>query len=179
MAALPSRPTAGRSAEITLVLPARAVQQAGSENLRMQLAQYRVDESSSGSPERQVEVLTATARGQPTGEGGMRLVARFDLPDDAPTHGARRGGERVDWRLELVRADGALELAYELAVQAVTPSWAEAASVPDRFDRRAQWEQEVPIEPPALGRDAASQPWDSLGTMKSAESPGFFPLACV
>lgn len=175
MTALPSRPTAGRSVEITLVLPARAVQQAGAENMRLQVAQYRVDESSSGSPERQVEVLQATARRQPTGEGGMRLVARFDLPDDAPTHSARRGGERVDWRLELVRADGALELAYELAVQAVTPSWAEAASVPDRFDRRAQWEQEVPIEPPALGRDAASQPWDSLGTMKSAESPGFFP----
>lgn len=175
MTALPSRPTAGRSVEITLVLPARAVQQAAAENLRLQVAQYRVDESSSGSPERQVEVLKATARRQPTGEGGMRLVARFDLPDDAPTLGARRGGERVDWRLELVRADGALELAYDLAVEASTPSWAEAASVPDRFDRRAQWEQEVPIEAPALGRDAASQPLDSLGTVKSAESPGFFP----
>lgn len=69
MAALPSRPTAGRSVEITLVLPARAVQQAGAGNLRLQVAQYRVDESSSGSPERQVEVLKATARRQPTGDG--------------------------------------------------------------------------------------------------------------
>lgn len=175
MTALPSRPKAGRPVEITLVLPVRAVQQAGAESLRMQLAQYRVDESSSGSPERRVEVLEATERRQPMGEGGMRLVARFELPDDAPTHGARRGGERVDWRLELVRANGALELAYDLAVQASTPSWAEAASVPDRFDRRAQWVQEVPIEPPAFGQDVAPQTLGSSGRVEPAEFPRFLP----
>ena len=142
------------------------------------MAQYRVDESSSGSPERQVEVLKATARRQPTGEGGMRLAARFDLPDDAPTHGARCGGERVDWRLELVRADGALELAYDLAVQASTPSWAEAASVPDRFDQRAYWEQEVPIEPPAFGQDGAPSALDSPGMVRPpAESPAEWVLS--
>ena len=175
MTALPSRPTAGRPVEITLVLPVRAVQQAGAESLRMQLAQYRVDESSSGSPERRVEVLEATARRQLTGEGGMRLVARFELPEDAPTHGARRGGERVDWRLELVRADGTLELAYDLPVEAAAPSWSEPASAPDRFDRRAQWTQEVPIEPPAVGQDVAPPALGSSGMVEPAELPRFLP----
>ena len=172
MTVLPSLPTAGRPVEITLVLPARAVQQVGADGLRMQLAQYRVDDSSSGSPERRVEVLESTARRQPMGEGGMRLVARFELPEDAPTHGARRGGERVDWRLELVRADGALELAYDLPVEAASPSWAGAASVPDRFDGRAQWAQEVPIHPPAFGHDVVSAASD---TLESAEFPRFLP----
>eukprot|EP01030_Chromulinospumella_sphaerica_P010344 gene10344-10149_t len=175
MTALPSRPTAGRPVEITLVLPARAAQQVGAESLRMQVVQYRVDESSSGSPERRVEVLEATGRRQPTGEGGMRLVARFELPEDAPTHGARRGGERVDWRLELVRADGSLELAYDLPVEAATPSWTEATSAPDRFDRRAQWTQEVPIEPPSFGQDVAPQALGSSGMLEPAELPRFLP----
>lgn len=131
MAALPSsRPTAGRSVRN----PRCCLRGLCSKpELKTCACKWRntVDESSSGSPERQVEVLKATARRQQRASS-MRLVARFDLPDDAPTHGARCGGERVDWRLEQ-RADGALELAYDLAVQAATPSWAEAASVPSEI----------------------------------------------
>lgn len=175
MTALPSRPTAGRPVEVTLVLPARALQQAGADGLRMQLAQYRVDDASSGSPERRVEVQEAMARRQPTGEGGMRLVARFSLPEDAATHGARRGGERVDWRLELVRADGALELAYDLPVQASTPSWAETNAAPDRFDRRAQWSQEIPIELPVWGQGAAPVVSAASDAQGSAGGPRFLP----
>ncbi len=175
MTALPSRPIAGRVVEITLVLPLQAAQQPGAEGLRMQLVQYRVDDASSGTPERQVEVLVADARRQPTGDGGVRLAARFAVPEDAPTHGARRGGERVDWRLELLRADGTLELAYDLPVEAAAPPWASAAPVPDRFDRQAQWKQETPIAPTAMESDPAAERAVFSGGAESAATGCFLP----
>ena len=54
-----------------------------------------------------MQTLEAGTRRLALGDGHLRLVARFSLPDDAPTHGAQRSGERVDWRLELLgqRAD--------------------------------------------------------------------------
>lgn len=144
--ALPHRPQAGRAVAITLRLPGRAAGQDGAQALRLRLAQYRVDESSSGSPERLVEVVAASTSLQPTPDGGLHLSARFELPEDAPTHGAQRSGERVDWRVELQRPGGTLELSYDLQVQAA-PS-ALVASTPDRFDRRVAWEQAVPVALP-------------------------------
>lgn len=170
MTVLPSRPKAGQPVETTLLLPLRAARGAGAEQLTMRVAQYRVDESSSGSPERRVETLNAYTRRQPTGDGDMRLVARFALPDDAPTHGAHRGGERVDWRLELVRADGEMELAYDLPVQAAAIAWAASLPLQDRFDRRALWAQETPI--------TLAEPLDVNGTDELtglASQPVFLP----
>ncbi len=141
--ARPHRPQAGRAVAVSLRLPARAAGPDGAQALRLRLAQYRVDESSSGSPERLVEVVAASTSLQPAPDGGLHLSARFELPEDAPTHGAQRSGERVDWRVELQRPGGSLELAYDLPVQAA-PS-ALVASAPDRFDRRVAWEQEVPV----------------------------------
>lgn len=142
--ALPHQPEAGRTVEITLLLPRRAVTAHEAPAPRLRLAQYRVDESSSGSPERQVEVVEGRTAPQPTPDGGMRLVARFAVPEDAPTHDANRSGERVDWRVELLAPDGAVELSYDLPVRATTSVPAEAAV--DRFDRRAAWKREEPIE---------------------------------
>lgn len=156
--ALPSRPQAGRLAEVTLWLPPRAAAQQDAPALRLHLAQYRVDESSSGSPERRVEVVEARTMAQPTPQGGVRLVARFDLPEDAPTHGAQRSGERVDWRVELLRPDGSLELSYELHVQAGPPGG--GADGPDRFDGRAAWAFEAPIAPlPGPESERGPVPW--------------------
>lgn len=166
MSVQPPQPCPGQPVQATLHLPARAVQQAGAHGLRLRVAQYRVDEASSGSPERQVEVLDAGTHQQPAADGGMRLTARFTLPGDAPAHGGQRSGERVDWRLELVRADGTLELAYDLPVQAVAPPWTGT----DRFDARVDWKAEAPIVP--LDSGVVRLP----PGVRVAESPGAWAL---
>lgn len=147
LTALPARPRAGHPVELTLLLPERAAAHQQEKRPQLRLAQYRVDESSSGSPERCVESFTEAARMQRTADGGLRLMARFDLPADAPPHGAQRSGERVDWRLELLHGPGgSVELTYDLPVQAAVHSFGGADSeAPDRFDRRAAWKEETPI----------------------------------
>lgn len=169
--ALPQRPVGGGLVEATLLLPYRAAEDS-SPPFRLRLAQYRVDESSSGSPERLVERVESRGAQpcQPTPEGGLRLIARFAVPGDAPAHGAVRSGERVAWRVELLGADGGVELSYELPVQAAPQ--AAAALAPgggDRFDRRAAWKHEEPIVLPdaeGLGareagdaQDHGAMPW--------------------
>ncbi|MFN4119431.1 ankyrin repeat domain-containing protein [Acidovorax sp.] len=152
---LPSRPCAGQPVEVTVLLPERAAAHQQGQDLQLRLAQYRVDEASSGSPERRVEAFIQPARALPMPDGGLRLVARFHLPDDAAPHGAQRSGERVDWRLELLHGpDGAAQLTYDIPVQAAPAGWGAGsgggAALPadDRFDRRAAWTRVTPIEPP-------------------------------
>ncbi|WP_422845985.1 ankyrin repeat domain-containing protein [Acidovorax sp. M2(2025)] len=166
---LPQRPLGGSPVEATVLLPEKAG--AAAQPLRLRLAQYRVDESSSGSPERRVEAVDARTTQQPTPDGGARLVARFSVPADAPSHGAKRSGERVDWRVELLREDGSVELFYEVPVQAA-PSAALGAAE-DRFDRRAAWTREERI---ALsqdsGLDAPEAPWPA-GVTVSEDAQGW------
>lgn len=155
--ALPHPPQAGWVVEAALLLPPSASRRPHAQGLRLQLAQYRVDESSSGSPERRVEVVEGATTQQPTPEGGLRLVARLEVPADAPTHGAKRSGERVDWRVELLALSGEVELSYDLAVQA-SPSSPGARLAEDRFDRRAAWKVEAPIRLPASAE--AEESWE-------------------
>ena len=105
LALRPATPRAGEPLEVTLNLPERALRGRAPEPLVLRLAQYRVDDSGSGETRRLVEHLEQQAQPLPLPDGSARLVARFTLPDDAPAHGARRSGERVDWRLELMQAD--------------------------------------------------------------------------
>jgi len=160
-AALPPQPQAGRGVEVTLRLPYRAAAQPGAQSLRLRLAQYRVDEASSGSPERQVETVEAPTTRQPTPDGGLRLVARFEVPQDAPTHGAQRSRERVDWRVELLGAGGSVQLSYGLPVKAAPLGLGDSVPV-DRFDSRAVWAHEEPIAPPEPAQSADAAPaWPS------------------
>ena len=157
LTALPAQPRAGHPVELTLLLTERAAAHQQENRPQLRLAQYRVDESSSGSPERCVESFTEAARMQRTADGGLRLVARFDLPADAPPHGSQRSGERVDWRLELLHGpDGSVELTYDLPVQAAPRSFGGGGGdeMPDRFDRRVAWKQVVPIAPLSEAEDA-------------------------
>lgn len=149
LTALPAQPRAGHPVELTLLLTERAAAHQHEHRPQLRLAQYRVDESGSGSPERCVESFTEAARMQRTADGGLRLAARFDLPADAPPHGSQRSGERVDWRLELLHGpDGSVELTYDLPVQAAPRGFEGGGEeLPDRFDRRAAWKQVVPIAP--------------------------------
>lgn len=162
LALLPARPRAGHAVEVALVLPERAAAHQQGHDLQLRLAQYRVDESSSGSPERRVEDFTQPARALPMPDGSLRLVARFALPDDAPPHGAQRSGERVDWRLELLHgAERTAQLTYDIPVQSAPAGWGgqpAAVQAEDRFDRRAAWTQVTPIEP----LDEASAAQDGL-----------------
>lgn len=159
LSALPSQPRAGHPVELTLLLPERAAAHQHEHRPQLRLAQYRVDESSSGSPERCVESFTEAARMQRTADGGLRLVARFELPADAPPHGAQRSGERVDWRLELLHSPGgSVELTYDLPVQAAPRGFGGGDELPDRFDRRAAWKQVVPIAPLVEAEDADEGP---------------------
>lgn len=148
--AQPHRPRAGQPVAVALLLPARAAACQQGRVLQLRLAQYRVDESSSGSPERRVESFTEPAQVQPTADGGVRLLARFELPGDAPPHGAQRSGERVDWRVELLHGPGGgVQLTYDIPVQAAAHGFDRGQSPQhDRFDRRSAWQQVTPIEPP-------------------------------
>lgn len=147
---LPAQPRGGQPFGATLLLPERAAAYQGGQNLQLRLAQYRVDESSSGSPERRVESFEQPAQVYRTADGGLRLVARFELPQDAPPHGGRMSGERVDWRLELLHNPGdAAQLTYDVPVQAAPHTF--EGPPPDRFDRRAAWNQAYPIAVPAEG----------------------------
>ncbi len=161
LAALPARPRAGHPVQVTLLLPERAAARQQGHSLQLRLAHYRVDESASGTPERCVESFTEAARVQPTANGGLRLVARFDVPADAPPHGSQRSGERVDWRVELLHSPGgAVELTYKLPVQAAPRSFegGDGDELPDRFDRRAAWKQVVPIAPLSAAEEADEGP---------------------
>lgn len=162
LTSLPTPPRAGQPVELTLLLPERAAahQQDQGQGLLLRLAQYRVDESGSGSPERCVESFTEAARVQRTADGGLRLSARFELPADSPTHGSQRSGERVDWRLELLHGPGSMaELTYDLPVQAAPRSFEGGdGELPDRFDRRAAWKQVVPIAPLSQAEDEDEGP---------------------
>lgn len=144
---LPHQPQAGCAVEVTLLLSQRAAMQPGARALRLRLAQYRVDEASSGSPERQVQAVDAVTVREPLPDGGLRLVARFGVPEDAPTHGAKRSGERVDWRVDLLGPEGSVELSYDLNVKAALQGSSGAAKE-DRFDRSVRWEREESIALP-------------------------------
>ncbi len=146
---VPAVPQAGEAFEVELALPSRALQNAPSGGRRLRLAQYRVDDAGSGTQERQVEALERAAAAMPDMAGGERWHARFELPADAPTHGGRRSGERVDWRLEILTAEGAVEVSYDVPVQE-TPARSAGhhpRATPDRFDRRAAWGREEAIPP--------------------------------
>lgn len=166
LALRPATPRAGEPLEVTLNLPERALRGRAPEPLVLRLAQYRVDDSGSGETRRLVEHLEQQAQPLPLPDGSARLVARFTLPDDAPAHGARRSGERVDWRLELMQAAGGVELSHDIAVQGSSTPAAQ-----DRFALRSDWNQERPVGP--TGRSAGLSDWPAqAGTVETTDYQG-------
>lgn len=158
----PDPPRAGQTLRVTLTMPARAVgsEDAASATPRLRLAQYRVDDSGSGSSERQVEHFDAVVSVWPDPQGGARWEARFELPADAPTHHSMRSGERVEWRLELLGPDGKEQVSFDVPVQAAAGGGFTADAPVDRFDRRAEWRREVPV-PPSTGPEVLQIPADT------------------
>ena len=152
----PSPPRAGESLELSVTLSARAVAAGRRSGLarRVRLAQYRVDDSGSGSSERRVEHFDRVASVVPDLQGGERWRARFEVPGDAPTHGGRRSRERVDWRLEILGEGDRVVVSYDVPVQTLPARVTSEPDAPDRFERRAAWNHEEPI-PPVAGWGAA------------------------
>lgn len=166
LALRPSTPRAGEPLEVSLHLPARALRGGAQQPRVLRLAQYRVADSGSGESSRLVEHLEQQAQPLPLPDGSARLVARFTVPDDAPTHGARRSGERVDWRLELMRESGGVELSQDVAVQGSS-----TLSANDRFALRSDWNRERPVS--MAGEGAGLSDWPAqAGTVETADYRG-------
>lgn len=175
----PSPPMAGQGLTVTLDLPARAIGQPDVQPLvkRLRLAHYRVDDSGSGASERLVEHFDATASVLPDPQGGERWVARFDVPQDAPSHGGRRSGERVDWRLEVLDGEGKVLVAFDVPVQAAASAAAGQGDV-DRFDRGARWSREEPVAN-LLPMGSAAMPASGSGwpvSVRVVETPDAYEL---
>ncbi|WP_348688708.1 DUF3592 domain-containing protein [Acidovorax soli] len=168
---IPPEPRAGQPLEIRLQLSAGAAAARGAELLSLRLAQYRVEEQRSGRPERCVQTLEARLSRQASPSGELCLVARFELPEDAPAQGAVRGGESVDWRLELQRPDSGLEIAYPVPVQAGLAS--QGSDAPDALSRQPSWQTsqqlaQTPLgaAPPALPSEVRARENDQAWTLE-------------
>jgi len=126
----PAEPCAGAAFVARWTLPPRAAASWPAEaSIRLRVAQYRIDDSGSGSTERLVEELSQQVRPQPDAAGGLTLQARFELPADAPSQDSRRSGEKVEWRLEWLDAKGGVMLMVPVPVHAT----AAHDAVDDRF----------------------------------------------
>ena len=118
----PALPSAGTAFQACWTLPPRtAARQPLQSSVRLRVAQYRIDDSSSSASEQRVEELAQEVRPRLDPDGGMSLVARFDLPADAPAHGSRRSGEEVAWRLEWLDAKANIVLVVPIPVQSAAP----------------------------------------------------------
>jgi hypothetical protein len=97
--------------------PRAATQQSLLGVVRLRVAQYRIDDSGSSASEHRVEDISQQVRPRFDPDGGVSLLARFELPADAPAHEARRSGEKVEWRLEWLDAKDDVILVVPIPVQ--------------------------------------------------------------
>ena len=135
----PAQPRGGAAFLASWVLPPRAAAHwPPGTTVRLRVAQYRIDDSGSGTTERLVEDLTQHVRPHPSPDDGLGLQARFELPADAPSQGSRRSGEKVEWRLEWLDAKDGIVLMVPIPVQAAVPR-SDAAG--DRFSPAARMPQ--------------------------------------
>lgn len=138
----PAQPRAGATFQASWVLPPRpSAAWPAHTAVRLRVAHYRIDESGSSTSERLAEQFVQEARPSLQADGGMTLQARFVLPADAPSQGARRSGEKVDWRLEWLDAREAVVMAVPLPVQAGAASDDPAS---DRFSREPMPKLDIP-----------------------------------
>ncbi|HEY8879318.1 MAG TPA: DUF3592 domain-containing protein [Roseateles sp.] len=115
----PAQPRAGAAFQATWTLPPRdPASRPAQTGVRLRVAHYRIDDSGSGTSERLAEHFTQDVRPTASVDGGLLLQARFQLPVDAPSEGARRSGEKVAWRLEWLDDSEEIVMAVPIPVQA-------------------------------------------------------------
>jgi hypothetical protein len=131
----PAQPRAGAAFQASWPLPPRAATPWSERTtIRLRVAQYRIDDSGSSTSERLAEHFIQDARPTLNPDGGLNLQARFELPTDAPSQGARRSGEKVAWRLEWLDEEDSILLAVPIPVQAAATR---DDSASDRLSRDA------------------------------------------
>jgi hypothetical protein len=141
---LPARPRAGEGVVVSLTVPLRALAALAGTPSPVRLVQYRVDDSGSGVSERLVQTVPLALSRRPALHEGEEWRAHGVLPPDAPDHGGRRAGERVDWRLEILGPKGQVLVSHNVPVQAA--HWPVAHDTAhDAPDPRARWRHEEPI----------------------------------
>ncbi|WP_353395798.1 DUF3592 domain-containing protein [Hydrogenophaga sp. 5NK40-0174] len=141
----PASPKAGQRFEVSLSTPVEeegAALTTGLKPMKMRLSHWRVNDAGSGTSQRRVETMEAEAAGIPDMQGSIRWMAHFELPEDAPTFGARRSGERVEWRLELLKQDGSLDVSFDVPVEGS----ASVAHQPDRFAENLDFRTEHALD---------------------------------
>lgn len=118
----PAQPRAGAAFQAHWTLPPGAATRPSLRgSVRLRVAQYRIDDSGSSASEHLVEELVQEVRPRLDPDGGVTLLARFELPVDAPAHESRRSGEQVAWRFEWLDAKQDVILVVPIPVQSAAP----------------------------------------------------------
>ncbi len=147
----PAQPRAGAAFQAFWTLPPRdSAANVRQATVRLRVAHYRIDDSGSGTSERQAEQFTQDTRTLSGPDGSLRLQARFELPADAPSQGARRSGEKVEWRLEWLGDRDEVVMAVPIPVQAAAATDDGAA-----IDRLSRDRMPVKLDIPAPASDDA------------------------
>ncbi|HEX5784328.1 MAG TPA: DUF3592 domain-containing protein [Burkholderiaceae bacterium] len=143
----PAQPRAGEDVVVSLTVPLRALAVLADIPNPVRLVQYRVDDSGSGVSERLVHTVPLALSRRPALHEGEEWRAQGVLPPDAPEHGGRRAGERVDWRLEILGPKGQVVASHNVPVQAAR--WPVTQNTAwDAQDPRARWrhEEHIPLD---------------------------------
>lgn len=111
----PSPVVAGRAFRVRVLLP-RASAVDGPLTLRV--VQRRVDASNSSHESSLEWEQTQTVSPVPRPDGQHQVEAGFQLPADAPASGMYRGQCIVQWRVQLVDAQGLARQSFEVPVRA-------------------------------------------------------------
>lgn len=141
----PPRPRGGQALRVQL----RSAHVVAGRAATLRLAEYRIDDHDSTTRTRLVWEQRSGATLASIEEVPW-LQAQFNVPADAAASDARRGDEKVNWRIEWLDAGGEPELSFDLDVQAGPDIVEEPA---DRWAPRA-----VGPAPAGAATGAASTP---------------------
>ena len=137
--------------EVTLVLPPRAAQHPAADQFQLRVAQYRVDEASSGSPERRVQTLETGTRRLALAMGICAWWPGFPFqtmphpwcPAQWRACGLAVGGcwgRGLGWLMTPVQASTAIGAQLDVDPHAPSAAWQEEIPIDDwRGKRAARW----------------------------------------
>lgn len=154
----PSPVGVGQAFRVRLLLPHAAALQCP---LTLRVVQRRVDTSNSSHESSLEWEQSHGVSPVPQPDGQHRLEAAFQLPADAPATGFYRGGCQVQWRVQLIDAQGLARLSYELPVRADRSAPAASALGEPLFAER-------PIDELPGGKVSVAPTWQ-----ESEDSGGF------
>lgn len=111
----PSPVVVGQAFRVRLLWPHATAPQGP---LTLRVVQRRIDMSNSSHESSLEWEQSHGVSPVPVPDGRHRIEASFQLPGDAPATGFYRGSCQVQWRVQLIDAQGLARLSYELPVRA-------------------------------------------------------------